>query len=366
MTSSEVRQPRAGNAPPQLPDTDLSRRPFIRAGVYAWAIVGLLAAAWAALVVVGQISLVVIALGLALFPAAVLYPPTRWLKARDWPDAAAAAVVLIGFVAIVSGIIAFVIPQVTGQIDDLTESLTQGLEQLRSTIEDGFLFLPPVQVDDLVDRAQNFVSQSEGLRGGALSAATTAGRFLTGLVLAIFALFFYLKDGPTIAGWVQRLFPARAREDAGNVMRLTWQTIGNYFRGQLLVALVDAFFIGLGLVILGVPLAVPLGILVFFGALFPVVGALISGSVAVLVALATQGFVTALIALGIIIGVQQLEGNVLQPIILGKATALHPLAVIGALTIGGILLGVLGAFIAVPIAAALARTAGYLRERVPG
>lgn len=366
MTASDIDQPRSTPAPPQLPDTDLTRRPVIRTGLYAWAIVGVLAAAWALLLVMGRISLVVVALGLALFPAAVLYPPTKWLKERNWPDAAAAAVVLIGFIALMAGIIAFVVPQVTGQIDSLTESLTEGIDQLRQTLQDGFLFLPPIEIADLVDQAQQFISQSEALRGGALSAATTAGRFLAGLVLALFALFFYLKDGPTIARWVQRLFPARVREDAGNVLLVTWQTIGNYFRGQLLVALVDAFFIGLGLVILGVPLAVPLGILVFFGALFPVVGALLSGSVAVLVALATQGFVTALITLGIIVGVQQLEGNVLQPLILGKATALHPLAVIGALTIGGILLGVLGAFIAVPIAAALARTAGYLRERVPG
>lgn len=351
---------------PQLPATDLTRRPVIRSGLYAWAVVGILAATYALLLVVGRVSLVVIPLGLALFPAAVLYPPTKWLKDRDLPDSAAAALVLIGFIAAVAGIIAFVVPQVTGQIDSLQESLTEGLETLRQTLEEGFLFLPPVNVDDLVDQAQNFVSQSEGLRGGALAAATTAGRFLTGLVLALFALFFYLKDGPRIAAWVRSLFPQRARGDADTVMRTTWETIGNYFRGQLLVAFVDAFFIGLGLVILGVPLAVPLGVLVFFGALFPIVGALLSGSVAVLVALATQGFVTALITLAIIIGVQQLEGNVLQPIILGRATALHPLAVIAALTVGGLLLGVLGAFIAVPIAAALARTAGYLRQRVPG
>ena len=347
------------------PPRKLTQAPLVRSGIYAWSVVGLLAIAVALLYMMGRISLVVVPLGLALFPAAVLYPAVRWLRSRGVPDAATAALVLLGFIAIVAGIFAFVIPQVTSEIDNLTESLTSGLERLRETLADGFLGLPPVQVSDLTDRLQEFAT-GEGVQAGALSAAVTAGRFLAGLVLLLFALFFYLKDGPTIARWVRNLFPKRAREDAGNVIKISWETIGNYIRGQLLVALFDATFIGIGLAILGVPLAFPLAVLVLFGALFPVVGAVISGGIAVLVALATEGFGTALIALGIVLGVQQLEGNLLQPIILGKATALHPLAVIAALTIGGTLLGVLGAFIAVPIAAALARTVGYLRTRVPG
>ena len=350
------------------PPRALIDRPTIRSGVYAWAVVGITLVIIAAGIVVGQISLVAIPLALALFPAAVLYPPARWLKQHNFPDAAAAAVVLIAFIAIVAGIIAFVVPQVTNEVDNLATSLQDGIEQLRQTLEDGFLFLPPISLgnitDTIVERGREII-QGEGFRSGAFSAATTAGRFLTGLVLALFALFFYLKDGPRIAHWVRNLFPRRLRDDVGNVLRLGWSTIGNYFQGQLLVAVIDAFFIGLGLVILGVPLAIPLGVLVLFGALFPIVGAIVSGGVAVLVALATQGFGTALAVLAIVIGVQQLEGNLLQPIILGRATSLHPLAVIAALTIGASLLGVLGAFIAVPIAAGLARTAGYLRHRIP-
>jgi predicted PurR-regulated permease PerM len=327
--------------------------------------VGLLAVAVALLYVLDQISLIAVPLGLALFPAAVLYGAARWLKGRGLPDAAAAALVLIGFFAVVAGIFAFVIPQVTGEVENIAEQLQTGLMRLRETLQEGFLFLPPIEIANITDRLQEFAG-GEGFRSGALSAATTAGRFLAGLVLMFFALFFYLKDGPLIAGWVRNLFPRRAREDAGHVIKLAWETVGNYIRGQLIVATVDAIFIGIGLAILGVPLAFPLAVLVLFGALFPIVGAVISGGIAVLVALATQGFGTALIALGIVLGVQQLEGNLLQPIILGKATSLHPLAVITALTIGATLLGVLGAFIAVPIAAALARSASYLRSRVPG
>lgn len=347
------------------PSRALADRPVIRTGIYSWAVVGILALTAAVLYVLGQISLVVIPLGLALFPAAVLYPAARRLKEQGVPDAAASTLVLIGFLAIVAGIFAFVIPQVADQVDNLTESLTGGIERLRETIEQGFLFLPPVQIADVTDRAQE-VLQGEAVRSGALSAAATAGRFLTGLVLGLFALFFYLKDGPRIFRWVRNIAPRRARDDAGNVIRIAWDTVGDYIRGQLIVAVVDALFIGVGLAILGVPLAFALGVLVLFGALFPIVGAVISGGIAVLVALATQGFGTALIALGIVIGVQQLEGNLLQPIILGRATALHPLAVIAALTVGATLLGILGAFIAVPVAAALARGANYLRERVPG
>ena len=342
---------------------ELLQSPVLRVGLYSWAIAGILVVVVAALYVMGQISLVVIPLGLALFPAAVLYPAARRLKERGTPDAAAAALVLLGFLAIVAGIVAFIVPQVADQVDSLTESLTSGIDRLRATIEEGFLFLPPVRISEVTDQVQEFL-QGENVRAGAVSAAVTAGRFLTGLVLALFALFFYLKDGPTIFRWLRSLAPRASRDDAGRVIRIAWTTIGQYIRGQLLVALVDAFFIGVGLAILRVPLAFPLAVLVLFGALFPIVGAVVSGAVAVLVALATQGFGTALIVLAIVIGVQQLEGNLLQPIILGRATALHPLAVIVALTIGATVLGILGAFIAVPIAAALTRSTQYVRHRV--
>lgn len=350
----------------EFPAAQLTRRPVIRTGMYAWALLGLIALSAVAVYIAASVSLVIIPLGLALFPAAVLYPLARWLRNKGLPESAAAALVLIGFIALVAGIIAFVVPQVSNQLDSITESFSQGLEDLRDIAQEGFLGLPPIELSEITTRIQEFVSQSEGLRSGALQAASTAGRVLAGTVLLFFALFFYLKDGPMIAGWVRDLAPEDARPDVWNVIRLVWETVGNYIRGQLLVAVFDAFFIGLGLVILGVPLAIPLGILVLFGALFPVIGALVSGGLAVLVALATQGFVTAAIALGIVVGVQQLEGNLLQPIILGRATALHPLAVIASLAVGASVLGILGAFIAVPIAAGVARTAGYMRSRVPG
>ena len=146
-------------------------------------------------------------------------------------------------------------------------------------------------------------------------------------------------------------------------MDRAWTTLGAYFRGQLLVALVDALAIGVALLVLGVPLALPLAVLIFFGGLFPIVGAVVTGALAVLVAMADAGLTMGLIVLGIVLAVQQLESNVLAPLVLGKATALHPLGVLTSLTAGGILLGVLGAFIAVPIAASLVRAIGYLRDR---
>nr|MBA2578793.1 AI-2E family transporter [Euzebyaceae bacterium] len=158
--------------------------------------------------------------------------------------------------------------------------------------------------------------------------------------------------------------PRRARADAEAIGARVWFTIGAYIRGQLVIAVVDAVLIGLGLWIVGVPLALPLAVLVFFGGLFPIVGAVAAGIVAVLVALATGGLTSALIVLAIVVAVQQVEGHLLAPIVLGKATELHPVAVIAALTAGAVLLGVLGAFLAVPIAASATRAVGYLRTRV--
>ncbi|MBA2530346.1 MAG: AI-2E family transporter [Euzebyales bacterium] len=359
--------PQPGEAAPDAGRRHRSdRHPVVRLGSFAWALVGVLALSVAVAFVVGQLSIVCIPLVLALFPAAVLAPPATALKRRGFPDAAAALVTLLGFIALMALVFRLLTPSVAGQLEDLSASLEEGYAQARRFLESGPLGLDPVPVDDVIENARDrLASEGQELGTRALEAGIVVLEGFTGLVLGLFALFFYLKDGPKIAAWVRDLFPRRFRGDAHEIGDRVWFTIGAYIRGLLVIGLVDATAIGVGLVLLRVPLALPLAVLVFFGALFPIVGAFLAGTVAVLVALATQGLPTAVAVLVLIVVVQQVEGHILAPVLLGRATELHPLAVISALTAGAILLGVLGAFLSVPVAASAARAVGYLRDRTP-
>jgi predicted PurR-regulated permease PerM len=312
--------------------------------------------------IIGRLTLVAIPFGLALFPAAVLTPLAVRLKAAGLRDALVAALLVIGTLLVIAGLFTIVVPLVAAEIDTISRQVSRGIDELRAYLLRGPFGLAPIRLDDLVDQAQ---TQAANLvESDTVSAvAEQATRVVTGTIVFVLALFFYLKDGPRIAAWLRRQFPERAQYDASQVGLRVWTTIGSYFRGQLLVALIDATGIALGLVILRVPLAFPVGVLVFFGSLFPVVGAFLSGFVAVIIALATRGLVPALIVLAIVLAVQQLEGHVLAPLILGRATNLHPLAVVAALIAGGTLLGIVGAFVAVPVVASAWQAIKYLRAR---
>jgi len=343
----------------------LPQRPFIKAGAYSWAGIGILMVAAGAVLALLELRIVVIPLVLALFPAAVLAPPTRVLK-RYLPSGLAAFLVVLGFFGLLAGLVAILAPTVSDELGGLGDEVQTGADQLQDFLAAGPFGFQPVQVDQLVANAREQFLSGEGLASSALGAATVVAESFAALIFLLFALFFYLKDGGKIARWMRNLFPVRVRSDVEEMGHRSWQTIGAYIRGQLFIAFVDAALIGIGIAVLRVPLALPLSVLVFFGGLFPIVGAFLSGGVAVLVALATTDPTTALILLAIIVAVQQLEGHILAPVVLGRAVELHPLAAVAALTAGAVLLGVLGAFLSIPIAASLARAAGYLRSRTPG
>ena len=354
-------------SPPPVAEHDAEQRPYLRWGRYAWATVGLVLVALGVLYAMGRVSLVVVPLILGLFPAALLAPLARWLRHHRVPPALAALLSILALFVFLGAVVGGLIPLVAGELPSLVESFSIGVEDLEGLVQQLPFASQFGGVQGLVDRVQEQVQGlGSQLASGAATFATTAVEFLTGMVLMFFAVFFYLKDFDRMVEGVRDLFPRRMRTDVVAIAHRVWMTVGNYFRGQLLVALIDAIGIGIGLLIVGVPLAVPLAVLVFFGGLFPVVGAFAAGSVAVLVALADGGITAALIVLAIIVGVQQLEGNLLQPLILGSAISLHPLVVIVSLTAGGILLGVLGAFLAVPIVASVARVIDYVRERQAG
>jgi predicted PurR-regulated permease PerM len=335
-----------------------------RVGRIAWAVVGVLLVLLALAKVVAAVSLVVTAFVLALFPAAVLAPAATWLKARGVPAALAALLLVVGLVGSVVAMVRLLVPRFAAELPDLADTASQGLQTLRQWLEDSALPVDLRQVEDAARRAVEQVASGD-LVGRGLDAAMVVVDVVTGTVLALVVLFFVLKDGERLWVGVADLLPERARAHADAVARRVWWTLGAYLRGQLLVALFDAVFIGLGLWLLGVPLPLSLAVLVLIGALFPIVGAFVSGLLAVLVALAANGLTTALLVLLLIVAVQQVEGNLLQPIILSKVIALHPLLIILSITAGALALGVLGAFLAVPLTASAARIVDYVRGRQP-
>lgn len=334
---------------------------WIQLGRYGWATVGIAAALVIFGLIAGRLSIVVVPLVLALFPAALLSPTAEALKRRRVPAAAASLLLILGTLLAVAGVIGLITRLVAAELPALTQSFDQGLEQFEGLLQR--LPLGVTGLDELVQQAQDALAGRGGqLASGLIRAGATLVEVVTAILFGVVVLFFYLKDGPRIARGIQGLLPERARPHLAELSARAWDSVGRYFRGQLLIALMDAVGIGIGLALLGVPLALPLAVLIFIGGLFPIVGAFVSGTVAVLVALAHAGVSAALAVLILIVAVQQIESNVFAPLILGSAVALHPLVVLTALTAGAVLLGVLGAFLAVPVAAAIGRAVDYARR----
>ncbi len=339
---------------------------LLRAGRRAWAVLGIVGVLVVVGYVAGHVSLVLSAFVVAMFPAALFSPLAERLRRSKVPDSLTALLLVLLLVAafVLPGWL--IIPRFVDQLGNLGDSLMRGLQRAQDAVD--WQVLPGGgQVKDPQDLLSRVFGGGQG--GGAvdqgMAALTTVANTATGLVLMLVVLFFALKDGRRLWQAALDLVPKQRQAEVDLLARRSWWTLGAYLRGQIMVAVFDAAFIGLGLWLLDVPLALPLAVLVFFGALFPIVGSFVAGSVAVLVALADRGLVTALLVLGLILLVQQVEGNVFQPLVMSNIVALHPLVVILSVVAGGILLGVLGAFIAVPTAAIAARIVDHLRGRPP-
>jgi putative heme transporter len=334
-----------------------------KAGRTAWAILGIALALALLGYVASAITIVVIPVILALFPATLLAPVSDWLCRRGVPPALSALATLLAGLALFFGVLAGAIALVVAQLPELLESAAEGVGQIEGFLEDDPLGIGVETFSDAFAFAQEQLGEAGELAGQASTAAIVAFEVLAGLLLMFVVLFFYLKDGRRLRDAIVTTAPKARQPLVREGLDRSWTTLSGYMQGQLLVAFFDAVFIGIGLLILGVPLALPLAILVLFGGLFPIVGAVATGALAVLVALADGGLTTGLIVLGIVLAVQQLEGNVLEPMILGRTIHLHPIVVLTSIAAGASVLGILGAFLAVPVAAIVARIIALVREQ---
>ncbi len=312
----------------------------------------LLGLALAAVIVFGlvQLKLVVIPVLIALILAAALAPVIGWMRRRGLPAMVATWITLVGGIVVFGGIVTLIVIAVRGQWDDLSSSAADGIDRIGDFLKSGSLPIDQSQLDDARDAVTGFLTSSQ-FGTGALAGVSAAAEVITGALLAVVVLFFFLKDGDRIWAFFLRPFTGRRLERGRRIGATAVRTLGGYVRGTAIIAFVDAAGIGIGLAILQVPLALPLAVIVFIGAFIPIVGATVAGILAALVALVANGPVVALIVVAIVIAVNQLEGNFLQPVVQARSLKLHPLVILVALTAGTILGGIVGAVLSVPIAA---------------
>ncbi len=325
----------------------------------------------AALVVVfwvlGRLWVILLPIVLGLLFATVLWPPTRFLRKHRWPPALAAAVVLLAFLGLIGGLIAAIAPQVADQVTDLADQATSGLEQIQQWLQGPPFNIDQEQIGQYVDQAIDSVqSNASNIAGYAATGASAVGNGLLNLVLALLLAFFFIKDGPRWVPWLTAQTGPKAAPHVAALSQKTWSTLSEFIKQQAFVGFIDALFIGIGLWIFDVPLVIPLAVLTFFGAFIPIIGAFVAGAFAVLIALVDEGPYVALAILGIVLLVQQIEGNVLQPIIQGRGFNLHAAVVILAVTAGSSLFGIVGAFLGVPVAALIAVVYRYTRDAFDG
>ncbi|MFD9079429.1 AI-2E family transporter [Streptomyces erythrochromogenes] len=328
----------------------------------SWRLLLLAGMLWVLMKVISEVRLVVLAFAAAMLVTAMLQPFVVRLRRLGLPRGLATAVTaVLGFVVI--GLVGwFVVWQVMENLDDLSDRVRDGINELKLWALDSPFHVTEKQINDIAKNLSETIgTNTEQITTAGLQGVTVLVEILTGMLLAMFSTLFLLYDGKRIWNWALGLVPAAARAGVAGAGPRAWRTLTAYVRGTVIVALIDAIFIGLGLYFLDVPMAVPLAVFIFLFAFIPLVGAVISGALAVVVALVTQGVFTALMALLVVLAVQQIEGHVLQPFILGRAVRVHPLAVVLAVAAGGMIAGIGGAVVAVPLVAVTNTVVGYLK-----
>jgi predicted PurR-regulated permease PerM len=319
---------------------------------WSWRLLVLFAGLYVVARGLGMFSVVVLPLVIALLLTALVMPLVE-LLARVLPRGLAALLVVVGSIAVVAVLLTFAGQQIAQGASDLADQVVTGLTQIEDTLKTGPLHVSDTQINGYIKSAQDAVTSSNAQIVRRLTEVGTAvGHIVAGLFIVLFGTYFFLADGNRIWSWVVHIFPRAARAKADSSGRVAWTSLTAFVRATVVVAFTDALGIMIGAAVLKVPFVLAIGVLVFIGAFIPVIGATLSGCVAVLVAFVAHGPIVALIMLGVVIGIQQLEAHVLQPFLLGRLVSLHPLGVIVALAAGVIVGGIAGALVAVPFVAA--------------
>ncbi|MGY2744887.1 AI-2E family transporter [Arthrobacter sp. UYCu723] len=335
-----------GSPEQTTPWTDSLGRASIRTAQVLMLLVLATVAAYALI----QVRLVVIPAVLALILAAAIAPFVHWLRRKGWPGTVATTFSFLILLLAFGGLITGIVFAVMGQAGELASKATEGFDKVHAFVRNGPIPVDDQQIQQARDAFVDFATSST-VGAGAITGLSAAGNFVTGALLMAVILFFFLKDGERIWAFVLRAFKGERLVKARRVGQKSLTVLGGYVRGTAIVALVDSFFIGLALLVMGVPLALPLAAIVFIGAFIPLIGATLAGVLAALVALVANGPVAALIVVIVVIAVNQLEGNFLQPVVMGQALNVHALVILLALTAGTILAGIIGAILSVPLVA---------------
>ncbi|MDI6412966.1 MULTISPECIES: AI-2E family transporter [Streptomyces] len=327
-----------------------------------WRLLVLAGVVWVLMKIVSTISLVIIAFSAGLLITALLQPTVARLRRLGLGRGVATAITFIGGFVIMGLVGWFVVWQVMENLDTLTDKVQAGIQELRDWALNGPFHVSEDQINDIAQNLSDWIGDnSKELTSAGIEGVTVVVEFLSGALLSMFVTLFLLYDGRRIWEWALKFVPAAAREGVAGAGPRAWATLTGYVRGTVIVAFIDAVFIGIGLYFLNVPMAVPLAVFIFLFAFIPIIGAVVSGALAVVVALVTNGIVTAALTLAVVLAVQQIESHVLQPFILGRLVRVHPLAVVLGVTGGSLIAGIPGAVVAVPLVAVSNTVVGYLK-----
>lgn len=328
-----------------------------------WRLLVLAGTVYVLMTVISAVELVVLSFTVALLITAMLEPTVTRLRNRGVPRGLATAITFISGFVIMGLVIWFVVWQVMENVDDLSSKVQAGIDDLRGWLLNSPFHVTEKQINQIANNLREAIgANTDEITSAGLEGVTVIVEVMTGILLAMFSTLFLLYDGPKIWAWFLKLVPAPARDGVAGAGPRAWTTLTAYVRGTVLVALIDAIAIGTGIFFLDVPMAVPLAVFIFLFAFIPLVGAVVSGALAVVVALVTQGVWTAAMVLVVVLAVQQIEGHVLQPFILGRAVRVHPLAVVLSVAAGSLIGGIGGAVVAVPLVAVANTVVGYLRS----
>ena len=374
--SSSVPTSHAGSPPGRASDVPQSNpvpiadaetmvtTPVRIAAAWSWRVLLIIAGVGVIGWLLSHVTTVLIPVLLAALAAGLLSPAVRWLRSKGIPAALAAILVELGLILLVLGLLTLAGQQIIVGFAQLSSSVVAGFQQLMGMLEDSRLNISTDTINQwFSELGSTLQANSDAILSRAMTFGSTASNIVTGTFIALFVLLFFLMDGENIWLFLVKLFPRRARPAVNGAGRKGWISLAQYVRIQVFVAFVDAVGIGLGAFLLNVPLALPIGVLVFLASFIPIVGAVLTGAVAVLVALVAVSPAIALAMLLVVLAVQQIESNILQPLVMGKAVSLHPVAVFLAVAAGSVLFGIIGALFAVPLMAVLNTIIRYLAGR---